>query len=470
MNRFSVAYRKIDDWLVGQAGSRFGLHIVLVLAAVLALDAADKGALSVTAAQIQQYFHISKTQFGILGSVTAGIGALATLPFGMYVDRVVRTRLLARVIMLWAVAMVASGLAFNYTFLLGMRIFLGIITAVAYPTVASLIGDYFPVKERGRIYGMVLSGELLGTGVGVVLSGGAASLFNTWRAAEIVLVVPAALVAWTVLKLPDPARTTSNQKTPGAEPDAKVVSQLRSQKLRERPELILHKNPVSMSLWQTARYVLSVPTNLILIIASALGYFFFAGLRFFGVQYVEQHYGLSRGTASALMLVLGIGALLGVVAGGRLADAWLRRGKLNARIIIPAITFAVTAILMAPGLRTHSVAIAVILFFVAAMFLSASNPPLDAGRLDVMVPRLWGRAESVRLVVRGSLEAIAPVSFGLVADNVFGGGQNGLEYTFLLMLLPLLMASGVLLLATRTYGRDVATAVASQEAIRHSSA
>lgn len=469
IDTFRGWYRRTDDWLVGQAGSRFRLHIVLVLAAVLALDAADKGALSVTAAQLQDYFHISKTQFGILGSITTAVGALATLPFGMYVDRVVRTRLLARTIMLWAVAMVVSGLAINYEFLLGTRVVLGIITAVAYPTVASLIGDYFPVQERGRIYGMVLSGELLGTGVGVMLSGGAASLFHSWRAAQIVLVLPALAVIWAVMRLPDPSRSSApDKKAPkpaGAEPDSLLLGELHSRNVQPRPELVLHTNPVAMPLLQVVRYVLRIPTNVILIAASALGYFFFSGIRFFVVQYTEQHYGLGRSAASALVLVLGGGALIGVVAGGRLADAWLRRGKLNARIIIPAITFAATAIIIAPGIYTRSIGLAIFLFFVGAMFFSASNPPLDAGRLDVMLPRLWGRAESTRLVVRGMLEAVAPVSFGLVADNVFHHGSNDLEYTFLLMLVPLLIASGVLLLATRTYGRDVATAAASKQAI-----
>lgn len=462
-----TGYAAARGWLIGQAGSPFRLRIVLVLAAVLALDAADKGALSVTAAQLQSYFHISRTDFGVLGSLTTGVGALATLPFGIYVDRVARTRLLMRVIVLWALAMAASGLAPGYGFLLGTRIVLGVITAVAYPTVASLIGDYFPAEERGRIYGLVLSGELLGTGLGVILSGGAASLFHTWRAAELALLLPAALVVWAVRQLPDPIREKASAAgdTSSVEPDTAMVRQLRTRKLTARPELILRRNPLHMPLGETVRYVLRIPTNLIIIIASALGYFFFSGIRFFAVQYVEQHYGLARSAASGLVLVLGAGALIGIVLGGRLADRWLRRGRLNARIVIPAATFTIAAVLLLPGIYTRSVGLAIGLFFLAAIFFSASNPPLDAARLDVVVPRLWGRAESTRLVARGMLEAVAPVSFGLVADNAFGGQANGLEYTFLVMLLPLFAASSVLLFARRTYGRDVATAITSQQAI-----
>ncbi len=51
---------------------------------------------------------------------------------------------------------------------------------------------------------------------------------------------------------------------------------------------------------------------------------------------------------------------------------------------------------------------------------------------------------------------------GVVSDHVFGGGRSGLQWTFLVMLLPL-AANGVLLVrALRTYPHDVATAAASQ--------
>jgi len=92
--------------------------------------------------------------------------------------------------------------------------------------------------------------------------------------------------------------------------------------------------------------------------------------------------------------------------------------------------------------------------------------------------RLWGRAESVRTVLRSSFEAIAPLLFGYVSAQ-FGAHTTGLGHptgsagsrgvglddTFLIMLLPLVAAGLLLLLrAARTYPRDVATAVASEHA------
>jgi hypothetical protein len=128
-------------------------------------------------------------------------------------------------------------------------------------------------------------------------------------------------------------------------------------------------------------------------------------------------------------------------------------------------------LLFAPGVWTTSITLAIGLFFLATFIFTASNPPQEASRLDVMPGRLWGRAEAVRAVFRGGLQAAAPVTFGIVADTAFGGqGDTGLRDTFLVMLLPLVVAGLVLMLAVRTYPRDVATAHATEEALRKADA
>ena len=57
-----------------------------------------------------------------------------------------------------------------------------------------------------------------------------------------------------------------------------------------------------------------------------------------------------------------------------------------------------------------------------------------------------------------------PVTFGGVSDYVFGGGRSGLQWTFLLMLIPLAASAYFLFRALKTYPRDVATAAAAARA------
>jgi len=74
---------------------------------------------------------------------------------------------------------------------------------------------------------------------------------------------------------------------------------------------------------------------------------------------------------------------------------------------------------------------------------------------------VWGRAESIRTILRSFAQALAPLFFGAVSDHVFGGGRSGLQWTFVLMLLPLAASAALLYKALGTYPRDVASAAAT---------
>ena len=77
-----------------------------------------------------------------------------------------------------------------------------------------------------------------------------------------------------------------------------------------------------------------------------------------------------------------------------------------------------------------------------------------------MPPLLWGRAEAVRTMLRSLAMALAPLLFGAVSDHVFGGGRSGLQWTFVVMLVPLGASAWLLFKGRRTYPADVATAAA----------
>ena len=131
------------------------------------------------------------------------------------------------------------------------------------------------------------------------------------------------------------------------------------------------------------------------------------------------------------------------------------------------------------GHRTTVVAAALPLLILGAFLLGAPNPPLDAARLDIIHQRPWGRAEGVRIVLRSVRESAAPLLFGHVSQYGFAGGSSarrweragqvgnptGLEYTFLIFLVPLIVAGPLPLAALRAYPRDVATAIASVRAV-----
>lgn len=471
-----------------------------MFAAVLALQGADTSTIGAVASQLEQGLHIDNAGLGLLVTVSAGVGAAATLPLGALADRVNRSRLLTIAIAIWSVAMLVSGASTDYTMLLVTRLALGAVVAVSGPAIASMAGDLFPPAERGRLYGYILSGELLGGGFGFLVSGNVGSALG-WRWSFWVMALISAIVAVAVYRLlPEPARgggsllspradhiPTAEEVGDEAEPAQAVAEPMPSagrgtlEALIDHAGVAAHEDHVlqddaaDRGLWWSVRYILSIRTNLFLIVASALGYSLYAGVRTFGVLFVQHRFGVGQGVASLLLIVLGAGAILGVLLSGRIADGLIGRGHLAARPVVAGASFLLAAAMFAPALLIPSVLVAVPLFFLAAAGIGGTNPPLDAARLDLMPGRLWGRAEAVRTALRSLLEAAAPLVIGVLATSfgtpTSGLGQatstgrdhgHGLADAFLIMLIAV-VAAGLLLLvrARRTYARDVATAIKS---------
>ncbi len=413
------------DRRVGGSASR---HVIVVFALTLGLVSADTASLGAVAPELKSSLNIDNGDLGLLAGVTTIAGALATLPIGILVDRVCRTRLLSIAAVTWAAATLASALAWSYPVLLVTRLALGVLTAAAGPTVASMLGDSFPADQRARIYGRVLAGELIGTGFGFVVCGDLAAV--SWRAAFAVLAIPALVLAWMLHRLPEPERGNGD-------------------------------DAAALPLWTVVRYMLRIKTNLILIVAGAAGYFFFAGIRTFAVTYARDQYGLSQSAATNLIVVLAAGARGGVLTGGRIADRLRERGIVAARPLVVAVSVVVAAALFVPALATSSLAVAIPLLFLAAWALGTLNPPADAARLDILHPRLWGRGDGVRSVARVGAEAVAPLMFGLLSDSLGGGGLAGMQDAFLISIVPLVGAGGLAFLAVRTYPHDVEAAASS---------
>jgi MFS family permease len=488
----------LDSALGGPVRTR----VIVVLACVLALNSADTATVGASAVQLRAALHISNADIGLLVAVTSVVGAIASVPFGVLVDRVNRTMLLVVTIVLWGVATLASATVTSFGELLLIRLALGGVTASSGPAVASLIGDYFPGGERGKIYGYVLSGELLGAGVGFVVTGDVAAL--SWRAAFVILAVPTVFLAWAVAHLTEPERGGTSVLPPGAtrfaprrrpsssgrwrrqrgtvswdqqgetravpDPGAPAgdeqprITDAQAEAARRGiepdPRLVLRTDPRRMGIVDTARYVLAVRSNVVLIVSGACGYFFLAGVETFGLEFARGQYGISQVLANLLMLVVGAGAVVGVLVGGRAGDALVRRHHLNGRVLVAAVAALLTVVLFIPAVITHSSVTALPYIVVAACMLTAQNPPIDAARLDIMPPLLWGRAEGIRSLLRTGAQALAPLLFGALADAI-GGGHRGLQITFIVMLAPLAASAVILLRALKTYPRDVATAGAS---------
>ncbi len=490
--------KRADDRFTQRLGGPARRTVIVLLGLVLGLNTADTGAVGAIAPQLQPALGIGTTQIGLLATASALVGALAAIPFGLLVDKTRRVDVLTVSILLWATAEVLSAFSSSYNMLLLARLLLGAVTATAVPAVASLTGDFFAAGERGRIYGYITVGEIAGAGLGIGLASFVSAALG-WRAAFIFMAVPSVILAWALWRrLPEPARGGQSRLQPGAtriisveeagppvvdasddEParaDDVVLLEVRRRGVEPDVDRVVLTDPARMSLGHVVRHVLRVRTNVYIIFASSMGFLFLAGLRTFGVLFARGHFGVGQAVATLILGLVGAGALLGLLTSGRLADWLIRRGRVNARIVVAGIAFIVAAVLLVPALLTTNVLAALGLLLLAFAALAAPNPPLDAAQLDVMPAQLWGRAQGVRSALRNTLEAFGPLLFGLVAGlfvsegstleegaaEVVAGQTRGLQIAFLLTLIPLAGAGVLLLWTRRHYPVDVASAGESE--------
>lgn len=499
--------------VVRRVGGPARARVIVLFAAVLALNGADTATVGAVAPQLEAALHITDAEVGLLTSVTLLIGAVFTIPVGLFVDRAKRMPLLAVSIVLWSLATLMSAFSGSYSGLLLTRLALGAVAATAGPAIASLTGDYFPAKERGRVYAYILGGEVAGTAVGFIISGSVASLID-WRVTFVLLAIPGFFLARELWRtVPEPLRGGQSRLEPGVIDLGQAMAEAHArarggqehpladeehhedklaqeaaerQGARPNPKLVLTEDPQHMGLMPAIKYLLSIPSNVLMIIGSSLGYFFFSGLQTFALLFVLAHYHVGQATAELALALLVGGALVGTLASGRITDMMLRRGNLAARVVVPAVCYVGAAVLLIPGFVSSSLTPALWFDVAGAALISAANPPLQAARLDIVPAGLWGRAESVRTFIRSVAQALAPLLFGGLSDLVAGfvpkqapigthhvfhravkpGTDLGLEVTFLVMLISLVAAGVVLYRSRVSYPSDVATAAASRQAAR----
>jgi hypothetical protein len=287
-------------------------------------------------------------------------------------------------------------------------------------------------------------------------------VFLTWRGVFVTFALAGFVIAFLVARRPEPERAAAADTDAASGRDQMLYGLVEDAHVEPRATTVLHGDQRDRSIWWAFRYTLRVRTVVIVIVAGSLGDFFFSGLQVFAVVFAVDEFGIPQASAALLIPVVGAGAALGLLGGGRVGDALIERGHITGRVQVALWSFPSACLVILPALFLHSVVIALPFLVIGSALLTAPNAPLDAVRLDVVNPWLRGRAESVRSLCRLTAQAAGPLAFGWLADHLAGGGVDGVRDAFLVTV-PLLAASGfVLLFAIRTYPADVAAVAASR--------
>jgi len=171
---------------------------------------------------IDQYWHPAPAMLGLIGAA-ATVGAVAGgALLGRYADIWGRRRVAMLTMTLFAVISIASGLAWSVGALIAIRFILGMAIGADYPTGASYVAEFMPIKQRPQLLFASLSFQALGAVAGAWLGIHFVHMHNleVWRAILAFGFVPAALILVLRGQLPESPRWLYNM---GRHEDAKRV-------------------------------------------------------------------------------------------------------------------------------------------------------------------------------------------------------------------------------------------------------
>jgi MFS family permease len=317
---------------------------LLVLFALNLVDEFDRVAFSVLTPEIRDTFGVSDSTIVGIASLVGVTSLFVALPIGVLADRVRRVRLAGAGAAAWAGFTVLTAVAPTVGVLLLARIGAGVGRIVNEPVHASLLSDYYAPTTHPRVFALHRLANPVGLGSAVVV--GTLATFYDWRLVFGLLCVPTLLLLPVLLRLREPVRgaTTSAATVvaaaAGATPPASTARQ--APPARETPSARearaeLFRVPTLRRLW------LALPVvGVAIITLPQLTSLFF-----------ERVYGYGPAGRGVVAFLAGVGIVLGLVLGQRVATRALRDGRperlaLYDGLAVLAIGVALIGVVLAP--------------------------------------------------------------------------------------------------------------------------
>jgi D-galactonate transporter len=187
----------VNEVVVGaQKRSRVRWIVAAMMWAAIAINFIDRTAVSVAAPHIMKELDINTAEMGILMAGFFWTYAMLQIPAGYLADKFGQKITLGMSLLWWSIATGMTGLAVGFKSLMGLRMFLGIGEAGAYPSNAAITTKWFPKQERATIGGLFDSGSKFGGAVGMPII---TWLMLTLGWKEMFVVLGALGVVWAVV-------------------------------------------------------------------------------------------------------------------------------------------------------------------------------------------------------------------------------------------------------------------------------
>lgn len=396
----------------------------------------DRYAFSAVLPAVRDEFSLSFFQEGLLATSFLLVYTLGILPLGLLADRIQRKFVVAGGVAFWSLVTAVTAIAPNYAALFATRAALGLGEGSYFPASTSMLASCYPPAKRASIMSRWNTGLLVGAAIGTTGGGLVYSLLgNQWRPVFLVFGIPGLLLALLVFLVKEPPRSAEGEAVSA---EAALAREGLAGIRRDLGDL-----------WKIA-------SLRIVVAMQALSFFVFGATSLFLSQLIHDQFGVSIGLAGTITgAVLVVGGITGLLAGGAVSDALVRRFP-GARVLVsgwgfalsvPTFTVAVLAMIYDFGLskEVRLYGLFVPFFFLAVALLQVNSGPLTAVSQDVVTPVKRAAAVGLTLMLSHLLgDLFSPSIVGLLADNLKGiAGNKAFGYALLVTCVPILIAAAI---------------------------
>lgn len=385
-------------------------YVVICLMIASAFSFLDRLALSMLIEPVKADLSLTDTQVSILaGAAFAVCYVCFALVFGRWVDTHGRRNTIVFGVAFWSLATAACGLAGNYLQLLVARSMIGVGEASLNPSAYSIIADYFKTARRSLATAIFACGATVGGGLAIMLGGQLITwAFDTnptlpflpdlspWQFAFIVIGLPGVLVALLIaLTVREPAR------------------QLVAGETSDIPGLRDAFTYLAKNFRTLGPLFAGFSCNAI------IGYSFMV---WGPVHFMRMHDLNASDVGLLLGIGFGAGGTIGLLAGGAIADALVKRGRIDAPVLVSIIAVVVDTPLFIGAYLSTDVTIAAVLFCLG-MAVASMTGGLQISMVQSLAPN---RLRGIMAAVFGACVnlagfGIAPTITAMLAENLFGG-------------------------------------------------
>ena len=136
--------------------------VISLLALLSVITFLDRNAISIASVRITRELGLSESQFGwILTAFTISYGLLE-IPMGLWGDKFGEKKIIIRIVLLWSLFTMLTGVAGGFASLFIVRFLFGAGEAGAYPNSATAIRKWFSQEERGRAQSFIWMASRIG--------------------------------------------------------------------------------------------------------------------------------------------------------------------------------------------------------------------------------------------------------------------------------------------------------------------